>query len=106
MKKVPSEEELGKDNWSRLRLIELSLTRDACLTFEGRLISLELFLNNQMWEDVDYQKQSTWQLCRDITKLREHINRKHWDFLEEISRARSLEIKYASRDLGLDEIIN
>ena len=104
MKKVPSEEELGKDNWSRLRLIELSLTRDACLTFEGKLISLELFLNNQMWEDVDYQKQSTWQLCRDITKLREHVNRMFHDYERESNEQEKRICK--SEGQCLEEIIN
>ena len=59
-----------------------------------------------MCDEDNFHRLTTRELCTYITKLREHLNRKYYDFEVEISKAQSLEIMYASRDLGLDEIIN
>ena len=106
MKIAPTEEKMGKDELFQLRDHELFLIREACLQFEIELISLEHVLYNQMWDEDYFPRLTTRELCTYITKLREHINRKYYDFEVEISKAQSLEIMYASRDLGLDEIIN
>ena len=106
MKKTAKEEKVGSDEWPLTRDTELYLTREACLQFEMKLISLEHVLYNQMWDEDYFPRSTTRELCTYITKLREHINRKYYDFEVVISKAESLEIMYASRDLDLDEIIN
>ena len=106
MEIAPTEEKMGKDELFQLRDHKLFLIREACLQFEINLISLEHFLYNHMSDEDYFPRITTRELCTYITKLREHINRKYYDFEVEISKAKSLEIMYASRDLDLDEIIN
>ena len=106
MEIAPTEEKMGKDELFQLRDHKLFLIREACLQFEINLISLEHFLYNHMSGEDYFPRSTTRELCTYITKLREHINRKYYDFEVVISKAESLEIMYASRDLDLDEIIN
>jgi hypothetical protein len=106
MEIAPTEEKMGRDEFFQLRDNKLFLIREACLQFEIELISLEHVLYNQMWDEDYFPRSTTRELCTYITKLREHINRKYYDFEVVISKAESLEIMYASRDLDLDEIIN
>ena len=106
MSQAPTEEKMGKDELFQLRDHKLFLIREACLQFEIKLISLEHFLYNHMSDEDYFPRITTRELCTYITKLREHINRKYYDFEVVISKAESLEIMYASRDLDLDEIIN
>ena len=106
MKIAPTEEKMGKDELFQLRDHELFLIREACLQFEIELISLEHVLYNQMWDEDYFPRLTTRELCTYITKLREHINRKYYDFEVEISKAKTLENMYASRDLDRDAIIN
>ena len=106
MSQAPTEEKMGKDELFQLRDHKLFLIREACLQFEIELISLEHFLYNHMSDEDYFPRRTTRELCTYITKLREHINRKYYDFEVVISKAKSLEIMYASRDLDLDEIIN
>ena len=106
MEIAPTEEKMGKDELFQLRDHELFLMREACLQFEIKLISLEHFLYNHMSDEDYFPRITTRELCTYITKLREHINRKYYDFEVVISKAKSLEVMYASRDLDLDEIIN
>ena len=106
MSQASTEEKMGKDELFQLRDHKLFLIREACLQFEIELISLEHFLYNHMSDEDYFPRITTRELCTYITKLREHINRKYYDFEVEISKAKSLEIMYASRDLDLDAIIN
>ena len=105
MKILPTEEERS-DEWPLSLETELFLMREEYLRFEMKLISLEHFLYNHMCDEDYFPRLTTRQLYTYITKLREHINRKYYDFEVVISKAESLEIMYASRDLDLDEIIN
>ena len=108
----PTEKEAGKD---RLQLIahELLLAQDACLQFEIKLISLEHVLYNQMWDEDYYPRKGNRTLCTEITKLREHVNKKFYYLDRKILRIKlyknmdeSEDPIYESEDPGLDEIIN
>ena len=106
MEIAPTEEKMGRDEFFQLRDNKLFLIREACLQFEIELISLEHVLYNQMWDEDFFPRLTTRELCTYITKLREHINRKYFDFEVEISNAKTLENMYASRVLDRDTIIN
>ena len=80
MKIAPTEEELGKDEWPLSLVTELFLMREAYLQSEMKLISLEHVLYNQMWDEDYFPRSTTRELCTYITKLREHINRKYYEF--------------------------
>ena len=105
MEIAPTEKEAGKD---RLQLIahELLLARDACLQFEIKLISLEHVLYNQMWdEDYDPRKFNRT-LCTEITKFREHVNKKFYYLDQKILKFKMGNIMDKSENQGPDEIIN
>jgi len=105
MEIAPTEKEAGKD---RLQLIahELLLARDACLQFEIKLISLEHVLYNQMWDEDYYPRKGNRTLCTEITKLREHVNKKFYYLDQKILKFKMDNIMDKSENQGPDEIIN
>ena len=105
MEIAPTEKEAGKD---RLQLIahELLLARDACLQFEIKLISLEHVLYNQMWDEDYFPRLANRNLCTEITKLREHVNKKFYYLDQKILKFKMDNIMDKSENQGPDEIIN
>ena len=101
----PTEKEARKD---RLPLIahELLLAQDACLQFEIKLISLEHVLYNQMWDEEYIPRLANRNLCTEITKLREHVNKKFYYLDRKILKIKIDKIMDVSENQGPDEIIN
>jgi len=122
----PTEKEARK-NWLPLIADEVLLAQDACLQFEIKLISLEHVLYNKMWDEEYILRLVNRNLCTEITKLREHVNKKFYYLERKILRIKlyknmdesedsiyesedsiyeSEDSIYESEDPGLDEIIN
>ena len=113
MKIIPTEEELGKDEYPQSLVTELFLMREAFLQSEMKLSSLEHVLYNQMWDEEYIPRLANRNLCTEITKLREHVNKKFYYLDRKILRIKlyknmdeSEDPIYESEDPGLDEIIN
>ena len=82
------------------------LARDACLQFEIKLISLEHVLYNKMWDDEYIPRLANRNLCTEITKLREHVNKKFYYLDQKILKFKMDNIMDKSENQGPDEIIN
>ena len=106
MEIAPTEEKMGKDELFQLRDHKLFLIREACLQFEIKLISLEHVLYNQMWDEDYYPRKGNRTLCTEITKLREHVNKKFYYLDQKILKFKMDNIMDKSENQGPDEIIN
>ena len=106
MKIIPTEEELGKDEYPQSLVTELFLMREAFLQSEMKLISLEHVLYNQTVDEEDLTQKNIRKCSTDITKLREDVKRNYSHLDRAISKVVSRKIIFESEDPGLDEIIN
>ena len=106
MKIIPTEEELGKDEYPLSLVTELFLMREAYLQSEMKLISLEHVLYNQTVGEEYFTQETIRKKYTDITKLRENVKRKCSHLDRAISKVVSRKIIFESEDPGPDEIIN
>jgi hypothetical protein len=106
MKIIPTEEELGKDEYPLSLVTELFLLREAFLQTEMELISLEHVLYNQTVGEEYFTQETIRKNYTDITKLREKVKRKFSHLDRAISEVVSRKIIFESEDPGPDEIIN
>ena len=105
MKILPTEEERS-DEWPLSLETELFLMREEYLQFEMKLISLEHVLYNQTVDEYNFTPKNIRKFSTDITKLREHVNRKYSHLDRAISKEVSRKIIFESEYLDLDAIIN
>ena len=105
MKILPTEEERS-DEWPLSLETELFLMREEYLRFEMKLISLEHVLYNQMWDEEYFPRLANRKLCTEITKLREHVNKKFYYLDQKILKFKMDNIMDKSENQGPDEIIN
>ena len=106
MKIIPTEEELGKDEYPLSLVTELFLLREAFLQTEMELISLEHVLYNQTVGEEYFNQETIRKNYTDITKLRENVIRKCSHLDRAISKIVSRKIIFELEDPGPDEIIN
>ena len=106
MKIIPTEEELGKDEYPLSLVTELFLMREAFLQSEMKLISLEHVLYNQTVDEEYFTQKNIRKYSTDITKLRENVKRKCSHLDRAISKVVSRKIIFESEDPELGEIIN
>jgi hypothetical protein len=106
MKIIPTEEELGKDEYPQSLVTELFLMREAFLQSEMKLISLEHVLYNQTVGEEYFNQETIRKNYTDITKMRENVKRKCSQLDRAISKVVSRKIIFESEDPGPDEIIN
>ena len=106
MKIIPTEEELGKDEYPQSLVTELFLMREAFLQSEMKLISLEHVLYNQTVGEEYFNQETIRKNYTDITKMREDVKRKCSHLDRAISKVVSRKIIFESEDPGPDEIIN
>ena len=106
MKISQTKEEKASDEWRLSRDTELYLTREACLQFEMKLISLEHVLYNQTVGEEYFNQETIRKNYTDITKLRENVKRKCSHLDRAISKVVSRKIIFESEDPDLGEIIN
>ena len=106
MKIIPTEEELGKDEYPQSLVTELFLLREAYLQSEMKLISLEHVLDNQTVGEEYFNQETIRKNYTDITKMREDVKRKCSHLDRAISKVVSRKIIFGSEDPGPDEIIN
>ena len=106
MKIIPTEEELGKDEYPQSLVTELFLMREAFLQSEMKLISLEHVLYNQTVGEEYFNQETIRKNYTDITKMREDVKRKCSHLDRAISKVVSRKIIFGSEDPSPDEIIN
>ena len=106
MKIIPTEEDLGKDEYPQSLVTELFLMREAFLQSEMKLISLEHVLYNQTVGEEYFNQETIRKNYTDITKMRENVKRKCSHLDRAISKVVSRKIIFESEDPGPDEIIN
>ena len=106
MKIIPTEEELGKDEYPLSLVTELFLMREAFLQSEMKLSSLEHVLYNQTVDEEDLTQKNIRKCFTDITKMREDVKRNYSHLDRAISKVVSRKIIFESEDPDLGEIIN
>ena len=106
MKIIPTEEDLGKDEYPQSLVTELFLMREAFLQSEMKLSSLEHVLYNQTVGEEYFNQETIRKNYTDITKMRENVKRMCSHLDRAISKVVSRKIIFESEDPGPDEIIN